>query len=73
MADSAHSYRSKDGDVLDAIVFGHYGDTNTGRVEAVLAANPGLASLGKVLPAGIVVVLPALEEAVPAGTVQLWG
>ncbi|HGC2431299.1 tail protein X, partial [Escherichia coli] len=37
------------GDTLDAICVRYYGRTE-GVVEAVLAANPGLAELGAVLP-----------------------
>ncbi|EES5579807.1 phage tail protein, partial [Escherichia coli] len=37
------------GDTLDAICVRYYGRTE-GVVEAVLAANPGLAELGVVLP-----------------------
>lgn len=39
------------GDTLDAICVRYYGRTE-GVVEAVLAANPGLAELGAVLPHG---------------------
>lgn len=69
---SDHSYVSSDGDVLDEIVNSHYGDTANGRVEAVLAANPKLASLGPVLPAGVRIKLPAAAEPEPQGIVNLW-
>ena len=54
---SAH-YRSQAGDVLDHICWRHYG--REAPVAAVLAANPGLAAHGPVLPAGIVIALPPL-------------
>ncbi len=65
-------YRAKQGDMLDAICKAHYG--TEAAVAAVLDANPGLADLGPVLPAGRVIVLPDLPQA--AGSrrqpVRLW-
>lgn len=52
--------RSVDGDVLDGVVWRHYGRI-PGAVEQVLAANPGLAALGPVLPPGTRVELPELR------------
>ena len=49
-------YRTKDGDVLDAICAKNYGDTPH-QVEDVIAANPGLAALGAVLPSGLIIEL----------------
>lgn len=66
-------YVSSDGDVLDAIVAAHYGDTLDGKVEAVLAANPGLSALGAVLDAGVRIALPDLSTTGPVETEQLWG
>lgn len=66
-------YNSSDGDVLDAIVAGYYGDTLDGKVEAVLAANPGLAALGAVLDARVRILMPDLSTSGPSETVQLWG
>jgi phage tail protein X len=39
----------------------------------VLAANPGLAALGPVYPAGVLITLPPLPVPVEAGQVRLWG
>ncbi len=65
-------YRSRDGDVLDAICQAHYGQ-QAGTVEAVLTANPGLAGQGPVLPAGIVIVLPSLPASDKTmQTIRLW-
>ncbi|MDN0362129.1 phage tail protein, partial [Escherichia coli] len=50
------------GDTLDAICVRYYGRTE-GVVEAVLAANPGLAELGAVLPHGTAVELPDVQTA----------
>lgn len=70
---SSQSYSCKDGDVLDEIVWRHYGDQSDGRLEAVLAANPGIAGLGAVLSAGQIVVLPDLSSKTPRETAALWG
>ena len=72
-AGSALSYVSSDGDILDAVVAAHYGDTLDGKVEAVLAANPGLGALGAVLDAGVRIVLPDLSTSTTVETAQLWG
>lgn len=64
-------YRTKDGDMVDAICQRHYGRT-AGAVESVLEANPGLADLGPVLDAGVVLVLPELPEPEPDEGVSLW-
>ncbi len=58
--------------MLDAVCRLHYGPL-PGAVEAVLEANPGLARRGPVLPAGVRIELPDLEETPPeSGTVRLW-
>ena len=62
---------TRQGDVVDRIALEVYGRT-TGATEAVLAANPQLASLPARLPAGIVVVLPDLPSAEVRKTVRLW-
>ncbi len=67
----AQTYRCSDGDMLDAICHRHYG-RSTGAVEIVLEANPGLAELGPVFSAGILIRLPELPEAPPIETVRLW-
>ena len=65
-------YRSKEGDVLDAICARHYGDTPH-RVEDVIAANPGLAAFGPVLPSGLIVKLPEVEDtARERPVIRLW-
>lgn len=57
----ATAYTTKDGDMLDAICHRHYGVT-AGAVERVLAANRGLADLGPIYPAGIVIALPVIPK-----------
>ena len=65
--------RTADGDRLDWICRRHYGELFAGAVEAVLAANPGLAALGPVLPAGVAVAMPALTPPVAiTRQIALW-
>lgn len=63
--------RALQGDTIDTLCLRHLGTTSGGTVEATLAANPGLADLGPVLPAGTPL---TLEQ--PKGktdrTVKLW-
>jgi phage tail protein X len=55
----ALTYRTKDGDTVDLICWHIYGRTS-GVVEQVLTGNPGLAALGPVLQAGVIVELPEI-------------
>jgi len=65
-------YRTRDGDVLDAVCARHYGDTPH-QVEDVIAANPGLAALGPVLPSGVIIELPEVKDAaLERPTIRLW-
>lgn len=63
--------RAQQYDTVDSLCWRHYGRTK-GMTEAVLAANPGLAEHGPVLPHGLEVELPELVSATTAQTVQLW-
>lgn len=63
--------RAQQYDTVDAICWRHYGRT-LGMTEAVLAANPGLAAVGPILPHGLEVELPELVSTSTAQTVQLW-
>ncbi len=66
------SYRTRDGDVIDAVCRRYYG-RESGAVEAVLEANPGLAAVGSVLPAGMLIELPDLPRPLETiDTVKLW-
>lgn len=61
-----------DGDMLDAVCERFYGP-RPGAAEAVLAANPGLADRGPVLPAGVRIELPELAERPrESGATRLW-
>lgn len=65
-------YRTSDGDVLDAIAWKVYG--REGMVTAIYEANPGLADIGPLLPAGLLINLPEPPAAMPAAPmVRLWG
>lgn len=65
-------YRTKDGDVLDALCLTQYG-ARAGATEAVLDANPGLAAIGPVYASGILITFPDMPKAAPeATTIRLW-
>lgn len=53
------TYTTKQNEMVDAICHRHYGRTKD-VTEAVLAANPGLAMKGVVLPFATTVVLPVI-------------
>lgn len=59
-------------DTVDRLVWRHYGHTSGAIVEAVLAANPGLAKFGSVLPHGTTVTLPDITPAPQKRITQLW-
>jgi phage tail protein X len=65
------TYTTKDGDTLDAICWKHYGQ-QSGAVEAVLSANPGLAAKGPIFEAGVTMVLPAIDTSGKTEGVSLW-
>lgn len=59
-------YRTKQGDVLDAICHAHYQDSNA--MIKVLEANPFLCEKGAVLESNILITLPELSTS--TGTAQ---
>jgi len=61
---------TRDGDVLDAIVWKHYGRSDV--IAAVLEANPHLALMPPVLSAGLLIELPDLPLPVEAPVIRLW-
>lgn len=68
----AEQKRTQQNDTVDALCWRHYGRT-AGVVEAVLKANPGLASYGAVLPAGLLITLPDIQTSAPERQmVSLW-
>lgn len=67
------TYKTSQGDTLDYVCWKIYGQ-QSGAVEAVLEANPGLAAKGEVLPTDTTIILPVLAK--PASELQpirLWG
>ena len=67
------TYKSRAGDVVDAIAWRYYGACDSDILRRVLEANPGLADHGPVLPAGVLMTLPDIET--PASeqkAVSLW-
>lgn len=65
------TYRAVQGDVLDRIVWKHYG-TKPGALEFVLEQNPSLRHEDAVLTPGQIVVLPEFEAIVAEPKVRLW-
>lgn len=65
--------QARQGDTLDGLLWRDFG-LDVAAVPATLAANPGLAALGAVLPAGTVITIPAATQTPAArpATVQLW-
>lgn len=64
--------RAQQNDTLDALCYRVYGYTQ-GITEQILAANPGLAEKGPLLPHGMQINLPAITHSPQrAPTVQLW-
>ena len=62
---------TEQGDALDALLALHYGaDRVSDALPACLAANPGLAALGAVPPAGTRITLPDIDPATQ--TFSLW-
>lgn len=66
------TYSSREGDMVDAIVWEKYGRTDGQIVEQVMDANPVLADHGPVLPANIVITLPDVQQESSKKTTRLW-
>lgn len=62
---------TRDGDMLDELLWQHLG--TDAQIAAGFEANPGLAALGPVLPAGLRVRLPEARPLRQGGQVRLWG
>jgi len=74
MTSSLDIVRARDGDTLDALI---WRERNLGPADlpAVLAANPGVAGLGSILPKGQPITLPAIAApatAVRTDVLNLW-
>lgn len=61
---------TRDGDILDDIVWRHYGRHDV--VPVVLEANQELSLQGPVLPAGMILVLPDVPVPADAPVIRLW-
>lgn len=65
-------YLASDGDTLDYICWRYYGQ-QSGAVELVLDANPGLGALGVEIPEGTEITLPDLPApATEQAVIRLW-
>lgn len=66
---------SQQGDMLDYLVWKHYGRQDGRRVEQVLdhARNYHLPDRSEILPLGTKVYMPDIPEPYVTSTVQLWG
>lgn len=64
------TYTTKDGDMLDRICYKYYGSESA--VIDVMEANPGLAELGPIFDAGVVIILP--DRATPEADegINIW-
>jgi len=65
------TYRTIDGDVLDAVIKRFYG-RGPDALAAVLDANPHIRHAPAVLPAGLEITLPHLPAPKPKPIIQLW-
>lgn len=65
-------WRTSDGDVADAIARAVYGAEDGGAAERLIDANPGLASIGPVLPAGLFLALPPPPATAVRRVTRLW-
>ncbi|MNK29160.1 Phage Tail Protein X [compost metagenome] len=65
-------YKTRDGDVVDEIVWRFYGTRGGLATERVLEVNKGLADRGPVLPGGVLLTLPDLPKPVATKTLKLW-
>lgn len=54
--------RSRAGDTVNGILYRETGRYDDAAEEALWAANPGLAERGPVLPAGVTVYVPEIQE-----------
>lgn len=65
-------FKTRQGDTIDWICWKHYEGLQSGAVEAVYEANPGLTKHGPVLPASVVIELPELPKEDLQPVVRLW-
>lgn len=70
---TTQTYISSDGDTVDFVAWKHYGTLKGQITEQVLAANPGLADYGPILPAGVTITLPDVDKVSKVEGIKLWG
>lgn len=63
--------RTVQGDTLSAVLWRHMGATR-GQIERVLDANPKLAHMPAVLPAGIEICIPEMPRVSKQASIKLW-
>lgn len=67
------TYKTRDGDVLDEILWRHYGTANAATMRHVFDANPTLAEQPAVMQAGVTIVLPDIDHPTQETvSVSLW-
>lgn len=70
----ADQYITADGDMIDLICWRYYEKGQQPlAVERVYEANRGLAALGPVLPAGVIITLPDLPRPQAVPIIRIWG
>ena len=70
-ANTTESYVTEAGDTVDLIAYNRFGAH--GAEADIFAANPGLASYGPLLPAGVTIIIPVPGVADRSDTQNLWG
>jgi len=65
-------YLTKAGDTLDEIAYRYYGNTNNKVVERILEVNFGISQYEALLPAGVLIELPEVQQSSETRKVKLW-
>ena len=65
-------YLTKVGDTLDEIAYRYYGNTNNKVVERILKVNFGISQYEALLPAGVLIELPEVQQSTETRKVKLW-
>ncbi|MEG0030737.1 tail protein X [Acinetobacter sp.] len=65
-------YLTKAGDTLDEIAYRYYGNTNNKVVERILEVNFGISQYEALLPAGVLIELPEVQQSTETRKVKLW-
>ncbi|MDH0657529.1 tail protein X [Acinetobacter johnsonii] len=65
-------YLTKAGDMLDEIAYLYYGNTNNKVVERILEVNFSISQYDALLPAGVLIELPEVQQSTETRKVKLW-